>query len=33
MADLIDETRQLIAILTTIDERSKANLQPLAFGL
>ncbi|HYG22538.1 MAG TPA: four helix bundle protein [Verrucomicrobiae bacterium] len=27
MADLIDETRQLVAIVTTIDKRSKANLQ------
>jgi four helix bundle protein len=26
MADLLDETRQLIAIFTTIDKRSKGNL-------
>jgi hypothetical protein len=26
MTDLLDETRQLIAIFTTIDKRSKGNL-------
>jgi four helix bundle protein len=35
LADLLDETRQLIAIFTTIDKRSKGNsqLQPSAFSL
>jgi hypothetical protein len=28
MADLLDETRQLIAIFTTIDKRSKGELKP-----
>src|SRR6266545_158772 len=30
MAELLDETRQLIAIFTTIDKRSKDGLWPLA---
>lgn len=33
MADLLDETRELIAIFTTIDKRAKQRLQPLAFSL
>lgn len=32
MSDLLDETRQLIAIFTTIHKRSKERLQPLAFS-
>ena len=33
MADLLDETRQLIAIFTGIDKPSKEGLWPFAFSL
>ena len=32
MADLLDETRQLIAIFTTINKNAKRSLQPSAFS-
>jgi hypothetical protein len=33
MAGLLDETRQLIAIFTTIDKNSERNPQPLALNV